>query len=92
MITAISASTHTAIDDGQYLWIIARPHATVLAELIATDVGDKGRDEETNDPNEAYGAYCGDHPAVAEFAEARKMRDKHDLPTVRYVTGFRCWS
>ena len=91
MTTAISASTHTAIDDGQVLWIIARPHATVLAELIAVDAADKGRDKETEDPNEAYGAYCGEHPAVAEFFNARKIRDKYDLPAVRYVTG-RGWS
>lgn len=87
MTTAISASTHTAIDDGQVLWIIARPHATVLAELIAVDAADKGRDKETEDPNEAYGTYCGEHPAFAEFAEAREMRDKYDLPTVRYMAG-----
>ena len=91
MTTTISASTHTAIDDGQVLWIIARPYATVLAEIIATDVADEGRDEETNDPNEAYGAYCNEHPTVAEFAEAREMRDEFDLPTVRCVTG-RGWS
>ena len=86
MTTTISASTHTAIDDGQVLWIIARPYATVLAEIVATDAADKNADENA-DPAEAYGAYCGDHPAVAEFAEARKMRDKYDLPAVRYVTG-----
>ena len=91
MTTTISASTHTAVDDGQVLWIIARPHATVLAELIAVDAADKGRDKETEDPNEAYGAYCGEHPAVAEFFNARKIRDKYDLPAVRYVTG-RGWS
>ena len=89
MITAISASNHTAIDDGQVLWIIARPYATVLAELIATEAADADSDEETNDPNEAYGAYCGEHPFrfSISFAEACEMRDKFDLPTIRYVTG-----
>ena len=94
----ISAVTHTTIDDGQVLWIVARPYATVLAELIATEAADADSDENADPARrpfwggrraalEAYGAYCGDHPAVAEFAEADKMRDEHGLPTVRYVTG-----
>lgn len=81
MNSTISASTHTAIDDGQTLWIVALPHAQVLAELRALD------DIENGEEMVSYGDWCQAHDAIAEYGEAKALRERYSLPCVSYLPG-----